>query len=793
MFARAIGKENPAEVVTRTKKPRTKMRRLGSKLWSRHDARVAEQKPQTSEQAEQARNLVEGTGSQRGSNASRNGPANDNTVNATKKRINAMGINKLESAFGIKMPAATGALTPAIMNVKLHAARQEAKEKVDELVKLRELVRNHSQLPGNWIRTQAYDNNLKKYENMKLLPGMARLVQHRSLTRDWLPKDWEDYGFAHNLLNGVNKADRARHVEELIKFQKQLWKRVGERVKKVPRNRSKWTNEHHKAFENYNKMVHLPFAVKKPLRAITGREWEPPPMRSGMAPVNAAAAAAVATAANLVPNVVATRANATRANVAPPAAGRDWNFMGGAQRAGRALWGMFPTMPQGTRAPSEFVRTGSNNGAANNGAANNGAVNTINNNNAAALSTANNIAGRVSGTPTTTRTPAFNTPPFTGAGPGSGNARQFHGQWWAPANDRKHATTVDALTQIRTQTYTAIRRSLFKNAGANNSANAILIRADATEGCMRGNTLVINGRQIDLLKRQGRGNTWLARFNNIPMYVRRVPLQNEDELVRLHDNTRLARTGLPFFPLTYGAARCGKRGGRGYYVVLTEAFHSTLRRWVREPRQPSEFVSALAQVLIALAAIHGRGLVHGALTPDNIVFTQFPRAGGWWDFKVGSTHMDVKQSKALFALNNMGKSAVWNSGPSSAPPCEVRDVLRMFATAKVSTDVRRRVVALYKLAAGEPMDAPTFLQNAEVKTLLRGISSVGISIGARVANSRPGLVEVVPATYVPYDGPVACNRAKQGRGGGFGMPDLQSPRDVLRDLREAFDVRRMFE
>lgn len=384
-------------------------------------------------------------------------------------------------------------------------------------------------------------------------------------------------------------------------------------------------------------------------------------------------------------------------------------------------------------------------------------------------------------------------------------ARGFYKNFWRP--DANHQTRYPHIERMRQTTTRSLRHALFGEVRDRGDSNDdVLVNADANRACIFDSQLRIKPRAarktitLNLLK--GRKPVWLAKYKVpdvgwVGISVRAVSLAKEAELVHMY---AVAQShGVPFFPRMYGAARCNHPGNprKGYYVVLSEAFHGDLAQWIKTARQPSEVGSALAQVMVALALLHGRKVLHGPIGPNSIKFVQYPRSTAKWHFKVVGTHVAIKQSYALFALNNLSNSRTWTTKTARAPPCEVLDVLSMFSRVKThdSGETRRAIKGMMQIAHDEQLDAPSFLENEDIHEFMTEISGGAVSFGR---GDHSGAVEVVPPGYTKFDGDVQC---KQKRGKLLDLkplkklgklPSMEDPRNSLRAVANAFNFSKLF-
>lgn len=281
-----------------------------------------------------------------------------------------------------------------------------------------------------------------------------------------------------------------------------------------------------------------------------------------------------------------------------------------------------------------------------------------------------------------------------------------------------------------------------------------------------GNGASNSRRHITLRGREpGSKNVWRAVWgaNNLPMYMRFIRADGEQELLRAHQMSRLVLCrGFPHFPILYGAARITNKG-TPYYLAFTEAFNGNLAQWLRQKgRSPREIGGALVQVLMALAVLHGRKIAHAALTPANIVYLNTTLAdAGWWQYRIGNRDVYVRKSGSMFALNNMNHStALGTENTRSQPHCEVVTVLKMFAGGR--GDVKRNAMlkALIEHARRTRPDAAMFLWNTAVTRLLENYCDA-VQTTAKTTGKLDKF-DVLPAGYKPYRARGECKVQPQG-------------------------------
>jgi hypothetical protein len=349
---------------------------------------------------------------------------------------------------------------------------------------------------------------------------------------------------------------------------------------------------------------------------------------------------------------------------------------------------------------------------------------------------------------------------------------------------------------IRLRALYAVRTAVFKKKGsvcdANQNASFEFLRAArATPGCVTPNgyngfVVNVNGTHVELsqLKKQ-----WLGRIGSVPMYVRIIPAAKEEEIVRMHTLSRLASCNkVPNFPMMYGAATCGAR--KNYFVTLSEAFHGTLAAWMKRRHAVQDYVSALAQLLMALATMHGQKLVHAALTPENVVFMAFPQSAAWWQYRVADRDVFIRKTGFLFALNGFSNGQVFDdqTPPHMSPACDVMALLRMFAKSTVPKEVRAAMSKLAVLQRAQAMDAAAFVRNREVLAVLQRLASMAVSTGPVNGVAAIDKFDVLPRSYTPYEGGMSCAQPRKSQG--VLAQAVQTYRHIARDMQSALTAAR---
>ena len=217
--------------------------------------------------------------------------------------------------------------------------------------------------------------------------------------------------------------------------------------------------------------------------------------------------------------------------------------------------------------------------------------------------------------------------------------------------------------------------------------------------------------------------------------------------------------------------------------------HGSLVTWLKAKRaRPwQEVAHAVTQGLLALAVLHGERIVHGALTPDNIVLMNVePGSGAYWHYQVGNRAIYVRKARHVFALNNFSKTVDYGQeNVRQQPHCEVGQVLRMFMVPSYDRAILLRLKRLARIATDTRPDAGMFLWDPDVGNILRG-NYVGIPQVKRDADALAGnsnaadRFDVLPAGYRPHTGDGDCktgsrtNGLSGSRGGGGNLRNIAS-------------------
>lgn len=264
---------------------------------------------------------------------------------------------------------------------------------------------------------------------------------------------------------------------------------------------------------------------------------------------------------------------------------------------------------------------------------------------------------------------------------------------------------------------------------------------------------------IPLVRKVGR-RVWECRIDGIPCFARQIRLSRSEELFRMQAYSRLAIcNAIPHFPVLYATVRCGQ-GKRGYYLAFTEAFHSSLRAWfkVETSRESAKVMPALAQIMMALAVLHGRNMRHGSLSPDNIVLFRYPAQKGWWMYRIGDRDIYIRKSGTLFALNNFAKSEEFgNNNVRLEPHCEVIALLDMFRR-----HMRRKVyLGMVNIAQEGKMDAAMFMRDPRVMRLFNSYASLVVTDKSQTTDPMDRFDVLLPE-YKPRQGTGNCRKPRRG-------------------------------
>lgn len=252
--------------------------------------------------------------------------------------------------------------------------------------------------------------------------------------------------------------------------------------------------------------------------------------------------------------------------------------------------------------------------------------------------------------------------------------------------------------------------------------------------------------------------------SQVPVLVKRIPLDQEEELLRMHRlSKRVLCTSFPNFPVLYGAVVTKKSG----YLALIEAPNGSLATWLlaKSSRSWGEVTNALTQVLLALAALHGDRIAHGAVSPANVGHLDFKHAkAAWWMYRVGDKDVFVRKDQSVFMLMNFGASGTFGEGNvRQQPHCEVAAVIRMFMKPFLGRNALLRMQQLLKIALSTKADAPMFLWNPKVGALLSNEYVRFPRVRAEIKELE-GMVgvgdkfNVVPPGYKPHTGKGICTK-----------------------------------
>lgn len=257
----------------------------------------------------------------------------------------------------------------------------------------------------------------------------------------------------------------------------------------------------------------------------------------------------------------------------------------------------------------------------------------------------------------------------------------------------------------------------------------------------------------------GQPNARLGVIAWLPLIVRFLQAGDQQSARAAHVFSRLAVCNrMPHFPVVYGVGMATRSTGKKAIMVVQEAVHGTLSDWLRDKSPSVPMVAlALTQVLLALAAVHGRGMQHGALTASSVQFLRSrhasAKAGQWSQYRVGNRDIYLVRSGDLFLLDTLAPSIRRRVGPT-ARHCEVAQVIRMFRSALVAGGAGGQYKQLMAMVSRNRPDAVMFLHNPETVALLQSLSArlVTMGSGKKVAVGRAYAFDVVPKGYKPYTG-----------------------------------------
>lgn len=247
-----------------------------------------------------------------------------------------------------------------------------------------------------------------------------------------------------------------------------------------------------------------------------------------------------------------------------------------------------------------------------------------------------------------------------------------------------------------------------------------------------------------------RARVLLGRVS-IPLLVWTFRARDQAAMLRAYAMSRLAVCGRnPHFPMVYGAVTCLERKE---YALVTESFHGTAALWLRTFQPAVHHVAvALVQVLLALASMHSRRLLHGNVSPHAVLMLNAAPSkddkGRWHVYRVGNRDIALSTTGPLFALGDFSNTRVFPRGGAPAH-CEVVRALQMFKAHLP----RKPYKALTNFARAARLDAAMFLHHA---TVLQALASMMGGTGALRWDSRvpDGLRayqkhDVLPQGYKP--------------------------------------------
>ena len=257
----------------------------------------------------------------------------------------------------------------------------------------------------------------------------------------------------------------------------------------------------------------------------------------------------------------------------------------------------------------------------------------------------------------------------------------------------------------------------------------------------------------------GQPNARLGVLDWTPLIVRFLEAGDQMSGRAAHVFSRLAVCNrLPNFPMVYGVGMATRSNGKKAIMVMQEAVHGTLSDWLRDKSPHVSMVAlAMTQVLLALAAVHGRGMQHGGLSASSVQFLRSRRAstkvGQWSQYRVGNRDIYLTRTGDHFMLDLLTPSIRRRVGPN-ARHCEVAQVIRMFKSALVAGGAGEQYKQLMAMVTRNRPDAVMFLHNPETVELLQSLSArlVMMGSGKKVTVGRAYAFDVVPQGYKPYTG-----------------------------------------
>lgn len=336
---------------------------------------------------------------------------------------------------------------------------------------------------------------------------------------------------------------------------------------------------------------------------------------------------------------------------------------------------------------------------------------------------------------------------------------------------------------VRAALFRAVRRGLwgddnvcYKFEGDDSWADAFLRETEAGRGRIRESQKTLEMRwpsvgaagSVELLRKpkHSKGKVWAAQWQKVPMVVRAINRRDESALMAMQEmSIEVACNRMPHFPLLYGAVTDPKSG---HYIALFEAFYGSVRQWRKTRPGSGDLVSALVQILLALAYLHGRRRTHGAVSHNNVVYLNTGRGNSQTKrslYRVGNRDILLATQGKLFALSNFRETGAYAN--RAAPHCEVLKALNLFYEPSLGSDrFNRALRALAVIVRRDKPDAAMFLHNAQVMAILHALAPEVVKSEPASANAAETVApqsryNVLPPDYKPFRGQTACPRGRE--------------------------------
>jgi len=145
--------------------------------------------------------------------------------------------------------------------------------------------------------------------------------------------------------------------------------------------------------------------------------------------------------------------------------------------------------------------------------------------------------------------------------------------------------------------------------------------------------------------------------------------ENTTEIAILKFLTKAAEKGFsPNFPIMYESFACDTSSPNSrdmpkflqkpYYMAFSELADDNLEHWYSEPHAFVEHVSVMAQIHVAILALHMTGIVHDDAHIGNFLVheTTTSKGGGYWWYTIGGKDVFIKNAGYLVVIWDFGTS-----------------------------------------------------------------------------------------------------------------------------------------